>query len=172
MVQQVCGHCDGQGQVIRSPCVTCRGKGVQHGQVKETVDIPKGVDSGVNLRVSKKGNAGDGGAAGDLIIHMRVKPHPVFKRDGSNILTDLPISIADAAMGGEHVVETLTGPVKIKLPPGTQHDTQHKINNQGVTKLPPNHHNKGHHIVTVKVRVPRQLTPDMRALLVQFQILE
>lgn len=71
------------------------------------------------MRVSKKGNAGDGGAAGDLIIHMRVKPHPVFKRDGSNILTELPISIADAAMGGEHVVETLTGPVKIKLPPGT-----------------------------------------------------
>lgn len=75
--------------MIRNPCVTCRGKGLQTSKAQETVDIPKGVDNGVNLRVSKKGHAGDGGPQGDLIIHIRVKAHPVFKRDGSNIHSDL-----------------------------------------------------------------------------------
>lgn len=68
MIQQVCGNCDGTGYVIKNPCTACRGKGVQHHQVKETINIPKGVDNGVNLRVSKKGNAGLGGPPGDLMI--------------------------------------------------------------------------------------------------------
>tara|TARA_B110000305_G_C19374924_1_gene606441 strand:- start:420 stop:782 length:363 start_codon:yes stop_codon:yes gene_type:complete len=68
MIQQVCGNCDGSGLVIRNPCMPCRGKGAQHVQVKETINIPKGVDNGVNLRVSKKGNAGMGGPPGDLMI--------------------------------------------------------------------------------------------------------
>ena len=88
MIQQVCGNCDGQGTVIRHPCNTCRGKGVIHSNVTETINIPKGVDNGVNLRVSKKGNSGLGGPAGDLMITLKVKPHPYFKRDGSDIHTD------------------------------------------------------------------------------------
>ena len=85
------------GTVIRNPCTTCRGKGVTHDSVKETINIPKGVDNGVNLRVSKKGNAGLGGPAGDLMIQVKVKPHPYFKRDGSDIHTDLFVSIADVS---------------------------------------------------------------------------
>ena len=97
MIQQVCGNCDGQGTVIRNPCTSCRGKGLSNQQVKETINIPKGVDSGVNLRVAKKGNAGLGGPAGDLMIQVKVKAHPFFKRDGADVHTELFISIADVS---------------------------------------------------------------------------
>ena len=99
MIQQVCGNCGGAGTIIRNPCYTCKGHGVTHQNVKETVNIPKGVDSGVNLRVSRKGNAGVNGPAGDLMIKVKVKPHPYFKRDGSDIHTNLFISVADAVLG-------------------------------------------------------------------------
>ena len=94
MIQQVCGNCGGTGQVIKNPCMTCRGKGTTTGQVRETINIPKGVDSGVNLRVSKKGHAGQGGPAGDLILNIKVRPHSYFKREGSNIHTDLYLNIS------------------------------------------------------------------------------
>jgi len=97
MIQQVCGNCDGVGSVIRSPCTSCRGKGLIHQTVRETINIPKGVDNGVNLRVSKKGNAGAGGATGDLMIQVKVKPHEYFKRDSSDIHTDLFISVPDVS---------------------------------------------------------------------------
>lgn len=90
----MCGNCDGVGQIIRSPCLTCRGRGTTHSQVKESINIPKGVDNGVNLRVSKKGHAGVGAPAGDLIIHVKVKPHHYFKREGADINTELYINIS------------------------------------------------------------------------------
>ena len=112
--------------------MTCRGKGTTHGQVKETINVPKGVDTGVNLRVSKKGHAGRGGPHGDLIVNVKVRPHNYFKREGSNIHTDLYLSISQAVLGSEIKVKTLYGDVKIKLPPGTQHEEQKKIANYGI----------------------------------------
>jgi len=103
--------------------MTCRGKGLKTDRATETVDIPKGVDNGVNLRVSKKGHSGDGGPPGDLIIHIRVKAHPIFKRDGSNIHSDVTISVAQAMLGDEVLIPTLYGDVKLKIGAGTQHDT-------------------------------------------------
>jgi molecular chaperone DnaJ len=93
-IQQVCGNCDGSGQVIRNPCMTCRGKGSVFNTVKETITIPKGVDNGVNLRVSKKGHFSPVGPSGDLMVQIKVKPHPYFKRDGSDILTDQYITVS------------------------------------------------------------------------------
>jgi len=84
--------------VIRNPCNSCRGKGLVHQTVRETINIPKGVDNGVNLRVSKKGNAGMGGATGDLMIQVKVKPHEYFKRDSADIHTDLFISVPDVSI--------------------------------------------------------------------------
>lgn len=118
--------------MIRNPCTTCRGKGITHESVKETINIPKGVDNGVNLRVSKKGNAGLGGPAGDLMIQVKVKPHPYFKRDGSDIHTELFISIADAVLGSEVKVKTLYGDIRMKIDAGTQHNEKKKISNYGV----------------------------------------
>ena len=132
--------CDGAGAVIRHPCMTCRGKGSIHGNVKETINVPKGVDNGVNLRVSKKGNAGNGGPAGDLIVHVKVKPHAYFKREGANIHTDLFVSIGQAVLGAEIPVRTLYGNVRLKVAAGTQNDERMKVTNYGVQKLPPNHH--------------------------------
>ena len=132
MIQQVCANCDGAGSVIRNPCTSCRGKGITHESVKETINIPKGVDNGVNLRVSKKGNAGLGGPAGDLMIQVKVKPHPYFKRDGSDIHTELFLSIADAVLGSEVKVKTLYGDIRMKVASGSQHNEKRKISNYGV----------------------------------------
>ena len=100
--------------------------------MREVINIPKGVDNGVNLRVSKKGNAGLGGPAGDLMIQVKVRPHPYFKREGSDILTDLFVSIGDAVLGSEVKVKTLYGDIRMKVDPGTQHNEKKKISNYGV----------------------------------------
>lgn len=131
-----------------------------HGAVKETINIVKGVDNGVNLRVQKKGNAGHEGPAGDLIVHLKVKPHAYFKREGANIHTDLFISIGQAVLGAEVPVKTLYGNVKIKVQPGSSNGLKQKISNYGVQKLPPNHHQKGDHFVAVKIVIPKRLTPE------------
>lgn len=143
-----------------------------HGSVRETLNIPKGVDSGVNLRVSKKGHAGQGGPAGDLIVHVKVKPHSYFKREGSNIHTELYISIGQAVLGAEVPVRTLYGNVRLKVVPGTQSDERQKITKYGVQKLPPNHHQKGDHFVTIKIVVPRRLTPEQREAMLKYEALE
>lgn len=111
----MCGGCDGHGRVIRSPCIECSGRGFLHKSVKETVKVPKGVDSGVNLRVAKKGNAGEGGPPGDLLVSVKVKPHAYFKREGSNIHSDCFLSITQAVLGSEVLVKTLFGDVKLKI---------------------------------------------------------
>ena len=140
MIQQVCGMCDGAGVVIKNPCMTCSGRGTLHVNAKETINVPKGVDSGVNLRVAKKGHSSLGGPPGDLLINLKVRPHKYFRREGANISTDLYINIGQAILGAEVQVRTLYGNVTIKIPPGTQHDERKKISNYGVQKLPPNHH--------------------------------
>lgn len=112
--------------------MTCRGKGSVHATAKETINIPKGVDNGVNLRVAKKGHCGNGGPYGDLIIHVKVRPHSYFKREGANILTDLYLNISQAVLGSDVVVKTLYGNVTIKIPPGTQHEERKKISNYGI----------------------------------------
>ena len=160
MIQQVCGNCDGTGTIIRNPCITCRGKGVVHATAKETINIPKGVDNGVNLRVAKKGHAGQGGPHGDLIIHVKVRNHNYFKREGANIHTDLFLNIGQAVLGSELTVKTLYGNITIKIPPGAQHEERKKISNYGIQKLPPNHHQKGNHYVTIKVVIPKKLTNE------------
>ena len=99
--------------------MTCRGRGSTHNTAKETINIPKGVDNGVNLRVAKKGHAGQGAAHGDLIIHVKVRPHAYFKREGANIHTDLYLNSGQAVLGGDLIVKTLYGNVTIKIPPGT-----------------------------------------------------
>lgn len=98
-----------------------------------------------------------GGGTGDLMIQVKVKPHEYFKRDSSDIHTDLFISVPDAVLGSEVKVRTLYGDVRMKIDPGTQHNDKKKVSNYGVTKLPPNHHSKGNQYVTIKVVIPKRL---------------
>ena len=99
-MQSMCGACNGAGKVIRSPCISCNGKGTQQKKVQETINVPKGVNSGVNLRMSKKGHYSLHGPSGDLMVKINVRPHEYFKRDNYDILTDAHISVATAILGG------------------------------------------------------------------------
>ena len=134
----MCGACNGQGTMIRNPCMTCNGKGKMMKRVKETINIPRGVNTGINLRMNKKGHWSEQGRSGDLMIKISVKPHSYFKRDNFDILTDCYVSVTDAILGKEVKVKTLNGFVNVKVDPGTSHNSKKKLLNLGIQKLPPN----------------------------------
>lgn len=138
IMQTMCGACNGEGRVIRSPCLTCNGKGQVQKRVKETVNVPKGVNSGINLRMNKKGHYSSTGPSGDLMLKITVKPHSYFRRDGFDVLTDAYISVTEAILGGEVTIKTLSSEVKVKVDPGTSHNSKKKLLNLGIQKLPPN----------------------------------
>ena len=125
--QSACPSCGGAGKVIRNPCLSCQGQGSVQTSATETIKIPKGVDTGVNLRMSGKGNKSPHGAAGDLMIKVNVKDHHYFKRDKFDIHTNKYITISEAILGGETTVKTLTGDMKLKINSGTQHDDRKKL---------------------------------------------
>lgn len=141
-------------------------------RVKETVNIPRGVNTGINLRMHKKGHWAQSGVSGDLMLKVTVKPHPYFKRDNFDILTDCYISVTDAILGATVPIKTLGGDVQIKIDPGTSHNTKKKMLNLGIQKLPPNQNLKGNHIVTFKIEIPRNLTDEQRKLLEQYREIE
>ena len=119
--QAACPQCGGTGQTIKSPCPTCKGKGKVRNNKKLTVKIPAGIDDGQSVRVRNEGNAGsNGGPNGDLLVSVRVMPHALFQRDGSNVLCEMPITFSQAALGAEIEVPTLDGKVRYTVPEGTR----------------------------------------------------
>eukprot|EP00347_Sterkiella_histriomuscorum_P023826 403333254 len=171
VVQMTCTDCGGQGQTFQN-CISCNGQGTQYVQAKENLAIPKGVDSGVNLRMSKKGNYSLKGDAGDLLIKVNVRPHPYFKRQGADILCDKKITLTQAILGAKVQVKTLTGTNEINIRQGIQNDEQIILPNLGVNKLPPNQNQKGNQIVNVKIVMPSKLSPAQRAALEAYAKLE
>ncbi|MEM9314408.1 MAG: molecular chaperone DnaJ, partial [Pseudomonadota bacterium] len=120
-VQQTCPTCHGRGYTIADPCPTCRGQGRVEKTKKLSVKVPPGVDTGDRIRLAGEGEAGaEGGPPGDLFVQMSVKQHPLFERDGKHLFCEVPITFADAALGGELEIPTLDGRVKLKIPPETQ----------------------------------------------------
>jgi molecular chaperone DnaJ len=116
-VQQACPKCHGRGQIISDPCGQCHGQGVKEERKTLSVKIPAGVDTGDRIRLAGKGEAGpQGGPTGDLYVQMHVRDHAIFDRDGANLHCEVPISFAQAALGGELEVPTLSGKVKLKIP--------------------------------------------------------
>ena len=103
-----------------------------------------------------------------MIIHVKVKPHPYFKREGADINTELYINISQAVLGAEVPIKTLYGDVTLKVSSGTQHDERKKISNYGVQKLPPNHHQKGNHYVTFKIVIPKVLNPEQKKAMLEY----
>jgi len=166
-----CPHCNGAGTIIESPCESCNGAGRLRRSRTLSVSIPAGIESGSRLRVAGEGEAGvRGGPPGDLYVIVHVDPHPVFKRDGDNILYELSINFTQAALGDEVVVPTLHGDVRMKILSGTQSDSVLRLRDKGVPKL--HGRGKGDQLVMVKIAVPTHLSTRERELLTELQEIE
>ncbi|CAD5921880.1 Chaperone protein DnaJ [Planktothrix tepida] len=163
----VCPNCNGTGQMIEDKCSTCGGRGLNEVTKKLKINVPAGVDNGTRLRVASEGDAGKrGGPPGDLYVFLSVAPDPKFKRDGINILSDVKISYLQAILGFNFDVDTVDGPTKLTIPPGTQPGTVLTLENKGVPRLG-NPVSRGDHLITVLVDIPTKVTPEERELLEQ-----
>jgi molecular chaperone DnaJ len=163
-ISRTCSHCHGTGQIVKSPCSECRGEGRIRGEKTLEVKIPGGVDHGSRLRISGEGEAGSlGGEPGDLYVVVLVKEHAYFERDGNHLHCMIPISFAQAALGGEIKVKTLDGTEEsLKIHEGTQTGTSFRIRGKGVPFL--NGRGRGDLIVTVRVSTPHKLNREQRRL--------
>jgi len=166
VTNSVCPRCGGQGQVISDPCADCGGEGRRVEERTYTVDIPAGVDTGSTLRLTGRGAAGvRGGAAGDLYVHVRVRPHARFTRAGTDLHCDLPISFTQAALGVHLEFETLDGTEDLVIPRSTPSGHEFRLRGRGVPHL--ERRTRGDLIVRVHVEVPDDLTEEQEALLRQ-----
>ena len=164
---RTCPGCGGAGKVIKDKCPGCGGSGRM--RVKRTLDlkVPAGVDDSIILTKRGEGEPGiNGGPAGDLNIRIVVRPHKLFRREGTNIRLDVPISFTQAALGAEIEVPTLDGNVKYQIPEGTQTDTEFRIRGNGIQQLGGSQ--KGDLIFRVRVEIPRRMTDKQREILRQF----
>ena len=161
-----CMTCHGRGQVPEKECTVCHGKGTQRRKQSLTVKIPAGIDDGATIRLRERGEAIGNGTRGDLYVHIRVKAHKKFTREGEIILSEEHIGMVDAALGIEIDVETVDGTVRMKIPAGTQSGTDFKLSGHGVPHL--RSATRGPHIVTIIVDTPTKLSKAQKDLLQQF----
>lgn len=169
-VQQVttCATCRGNGEIISDPCKTCSGEGRVRGQSEVTINVPAGVSSGNYMSVENMGNAApNNGEPGDLIVVFEEKEHEQFTRHGDNVLYELPISFAQAALGAEVEVPTLGGFASLKIPAGTQSGKVLKMRNKGIPRL--HHSGRGDQLVQITVWVPTKLSAEDKKLLQQLE---
>ncbi|MAM00058.1 molecular chaperone DnaJ [Hydrocarboniclastica marina] len=167
-VQQACPSCRGTGKVIKNPCKSCHGAGQVEEPKTLSVKVPPGVDTGDRIRLAGEGEPGmQGGPAGDLYVQIAVKEHAIFTRDGRNIYCEVPITIVDAALGGELEVPTLDGRVKLKIPPETQTGKLFRMRGKGVS--PVRGGGPGDLLCRVMVETPVNLTKHQKDLLRSFQ---
>jgi len=166
-VSRTCSQCHGQGTIVKDPCANCGGSGRLRNLHTLNVKIPGGVDTGSRLKLRSEGeSAPAGGAPGDLYVVIQVEPHPIFIRENLDILCDVPISIAQAALGAEIDVPTLNGKVKMKIPPGTQSGKVFRMKGKGVNDVQGYHQGDQH--VRVSVETPTHLTARQKELLKEF----
>jgi molecular chaperone DnaJ len=163
-----CGRCGGTGQEIQSACVDCRGEGRRTQERDYTVDVPAGVDDGNTLRLTGRGHAGPRGIpAGDLFVHLRVRRHPVFDRDGLNLVADVHVPMSRATLGTTMDFETLDGVEEIAVPHGTQTGRLFQFRGRGVPRVD-GRGGRGDLILRVIVDTPTDLTREQEDLLRQF----
>jgi molecular chaperone DnaJ len=159
----MCDACGGEGRVIGTPCSNCRGQGRVQGTKHLTVKVPAGVDRGQQIRLTGEGEAGPkGGPAGDLYVVLDVQESDLFTRDGYDIYFELPLNVAQAALGDELSVPTLEGEEELKVPAGTQHGRTFRFRGRGVPHLRSSE--RGDMYVVAKVEVPSKLTKRQREL--------
>jgi len=161
--QVTCSACGGSGNDGRRVCPSCHGSGVVVATERLRVRIPEGVRDGARVRVAGKGAEGrDGGSPGDLYVRVRVRPHPYFRREGDTIRTTVPITFPEAYLGAEIEIPTIHGPVRTKVPPGTQSGQTFRLRGKGVRN--PRTRAYGDHLYTVQIVVPRVVSPAGREL--------
>ena len=172
VVERDCPNCHGRGEVIENPCRTCRGEGRVDRAQKLSVDIPPGVDSGTRIRLSGKGEAGPRGAApGDLYIFVHVRPHAIFTREGTTLITRVPVSFTTAALGGTIELPGLDGKtVELAIPVGLQSGEQLRQRGAGMPVL--QGRGRGDMVVEIVVETPSRISREQRSLLEQFRDLE
>lgn len=164
---QTCPVCHGAGRVIDQPCPDCQGQGTIHRRRTLKVQVPAGADDGLHLRLAGEGEAGQrGGPPGDLYVELHVKPHPVLRREGTDVISEVTIGLAQAALGTQLEVDTLEGKAQVHIPEGTQPGTILRLKGRGIVGL--NGGNRGDHRVVVRVQVPTSLRPHERELLRQY----
>lgn len=162
-----CRKCGGTGKIIKSPCPRCGGKGKLRRQRTLSVNIPAGIDDGQTVSLRGQGHAGmNGGPAGDLLITVSVKAHPLFERDGSSVIMEMPISFVQAALGAEVEVPTLDGKVNLTIPEGTQTGSTFRLRGKGIPRVGGSV--RGDQYVTVNIETPKNLTKEQKELLRQF----
>nr|WP_206155233.1 molecular chaperone DnaJ [Caldanaerobacter subterraneus] len=168
---RTCPRCHGEGKIITDPCQKCGGTGRIRKRRKIKVTIPAGIDEGQMLTLRGEGEPGlRGGPNGDLYIVIHVKPHEIFKREGYDVYVKIPISFADAALGGEIKIPTLDGMVSFTIPEGTQTGTKFKLRGKGIPHI--GGRGRGDQIVEVYVEVPKRLSEKQKELLREFKRLE
>lgn len=166
-VSRPCGTCGGSGSVATSPCTKCRGVGRYESETTLSVKIPAGVDSGTRVRLVGEGEPGEqGGPPGDLYVVAHVREHPIFVREDAEVLCEVPISFAQAALGTQLEVPTLEGKVKMKVPSGTQSGKVFRLKGKGIPHL--HGGGRGDQHVRVVVETPTDLTQEQRELLERF----
>jgi molecular chaperone DnaJ len=167
-VSTTCNRCHGTGRIIRQACPKCHGQGRTRVHRKLKVNVPQGVDTGSRLKLTAEGEAGRGnGAPGDLYIVISVRPHPLFRRDDYDVYCEVPISMVQAALGGEIVAPTLDGKVELKIPPGTQSGRHFRLRAKGIPYMRGG--GRGDQYVEMSVETPTNLTDRQKDLLREFE---
>lgn len=161
-----CSTCRGRGKIPEKVCSVCGGRGTARKQQDMTIKVPAGVDDGATIRLSERGEATADGPKGDLYVHLRVKPHKKFTREGDLVLSEEHIDIVSASLGTEINVETVDGTVRMKVPAGTQSGTDFKLSGHGVPHLKGS--GRGAHIVSLIVDTPTKLNKKQKELLENF----
>ncbi len=166
-VQQTCRQCRGQGSVITDPCASCKGAGLVRDEKTLSVKIPAGVDEGDQVRLSGEGESGARGVSpGDLYVQVRIKPHPIFLRDGDNLYCEVPVSFACLALGGTLEIPTLSGRANIKMPAESQSEKIFRLRGKGVRNV--RNGNQGDLHCKVVVETPVNLTAKQKKMIAEF----
>lgn len=168
---QTCPNCGGSGTVIKEKCTSCSGTGFTSSRKKIQVSIPAGIDNGQSVRIREKGEPGaNGGPRGDLLVEVNVSRHPIFQRQDMHIFSTVPISFAQAALGGDVRVPTVDGDVIYTVKPGTKTDTKVRLKGKGVPSLR-NAQVRGDHYVTLVIQTPEKLSAEAKEALRKFDLL-
>jgi len=163
----ICPKCAGKGKIPEKVCSVCKGKGTQAKKQNVQLKVPAGIDDGATIRLREHGEAIANGPKGDLYVNIRVKAHKHFTREGELILSEEHVGMVDAALGTEIDVDTVDGPVRMKVPAGTQSGSDFKLSNHGVPHIKGN--SRGAHIITLIVDTPTKLNKHQKQLLQDLQ---